>query len=139
MLTKEVLSVTGIKNGRFVTDLSDIDKIMIHYADGTKEEMNVTSVADSKVKQVREYSIDGLDDVVYTPNMVVKNRDKLITDVKAQLSSVKLISQEVRALMDKRDTSRDPNANSDERKNGYIKDLFLEESLLKLKQILAHW
>ena len=90
MLTKEVLSVTGIKNGRFVTDLSDIDKIMIHYADGTKEEMNVTSVADSKVKQVREYSIDGLDDVVYTPNMVVKNRDKLITDVKAQLSSVKI-------------------------------------------------
>ena len=137
LLTKEVLSVTGIKNGRFVTDLSDIDKIMIHYADGTKEEMNVTSVADSKVKQVREYSIDGLDDVVYTPNMVVKNRDKLITDVKAQLSSVKLISQEVRALMDKRDTSRDPNANSDERKNGYIKDLFLEESFAEVKANLG--
>ena len=137
LLTKEVLSVTGIKNGRFVTDLSDIDKIMIHYADGTKEEMNVTSVADSKVKQVREYSIDGLDDVVYTPNMVVKNRDKLIADVKAQLSSVKLISQEVRALMDKRDTSRDPNANSDERKNGYIKDLFLEESFAEVKANLG--
>ena len=137
LLTKEVLSVTGIKNGRFVTDLSDIDKIMIHYADGTKEEMNVTSVADSKVKQVREYSIDGLDDVVYTPNMVVKNRDKLIADVKAQLSSVKLISQEVRALMDKRDTSRDPNANSDERKNGYIKDLFFEESFAEVKENLG--
>ena len=134
---KEVLSVTGMKDGQFVTDLSDIDKIMIHYADGTKEEMNVTSVADSKVKQVREYSIDGLDDVVYTPNMVVKNRDKLIADVKAQLSSVKLISQEVRALMDKRDTSRDPNANSDERKNGYIKDLFLEESFAEVKANLG--
>lgn len=136
LVKKTVLSVTGMKAGQFVTDLSDIDKIMVHYADGTKEEMNVTAVADSKVKQVREYSIDGLDDVVYTPNMVVKNRDKLIADVKAQLSSVKLISQEVRALMDKRDTSRDPNANSDERKNGYIKDLFFEESFAEVKENL---
>ncbi|MQQ30692.1 ZmpA/ZmpB/ZmpC family metallo-endopeptidase [Streptococcus mitis] len=132
---KEVLSVTGMKDGQFVTDLSDIDKIMIHYADGTKEEMGVT-LKDSKVQQVREYSVSGLGDVVYTPNMVVKNRDKLIADVKAQLSSVELISQEVRALMDKRDTSRDPNANSDERKNGYIKDLFFEESFADVKENL---
>ncbi|WP_447383201.1 SIALI-17 repeat-containing surface protein [Streptococcus pseudopneumoniae] len=137
LVKKTVLSVTGMKAGQFVTDLSDIDKIMVHYADGTKEEMNVTAVADSKVKQVREYSIDGLDDVVYTPNMVVKNRDKLIADVKDQLSSVELISQEVRALMDKRDTSRDPNANSDERKNGYIKDLFFEESFAEVKENLV--
>lgn len=137
LVKKTVLSVTGMKAGQFVTDLSDIDKIMVHYADGTKEEMNVTAVADSKVKQVREYSIDGLDDVVYTPNMVVKNRDKLIADVKAQLSSVELISQEVRALMDKRDTSRNPNANSDERKNGYIKDLFFEESFAEVKENLG--
>ena len=132
---KEVLSVTGMKDGQFVTDLSDIDKIMIHYADGTKEEMGVT-LKDSKVQQVREYSVSGLGDVVYTPNMVVKNRDKLIADVKAQLSSVELISQEVRSLMDKRDTSRDPNANSDERKNGYIKDLFFEESFADVKENL---
>ena len=137
LVKKTVLSVTGMKAGQFVTDLSDIDKIMVHYADGTKEEMNVTAVADSKVKQVREYSIDGLDDVVYTPNMVVKNRDKLIADVKDQLSSVELISQEVRALMDKRDTSRDPSANSDERKNGYIKDLFFEESFAEVKENLG--
>ena len=39
-------------------------------------------LADSKVQQV-EYSICGPRDVVYTPNMVVKNRDKLIGDVKA--------------------------------------------------------
>ncbi|MTW30992.1 ZmpA/ZmpB/ZmpC family metallo-endopeptidase, partial [Streptococcus pneumoniae] len=76
LLTTEVLSVTGMKDGQFVTDLSEIDKIMIHYADGTKEEMNVTAVADSKVKQVREYDVTDLG-VVYTPNMVDKNRDQL--------------------------------------------------------------
>ena len=132
LMTKEVLSVTGMKNGHFVTDLSDIDKIMIHYADGTKEEKSVTQ-KESKVAQVREYSVEGLGDVVYTPNMVVKNRDKLITDVKAKLASVQLISPEVRALMDKRNN---PAENSDGHKDNYIKNLFLEESFSEVKENL---
>ena len=98
LLTTEVLSVTGMKDGQFVTDLSDVDKIMIHYADGTKEEKAVTLKADSKVQQVREYSIDGLGDVVYTPNMIVKNRDALIADVKAKLDTITLESPEVRTI-----------------------------------------
>lgn len=98
LLTKEVLSVTGMKDGQFVTDLSDVDKIMIHYADGTKEEKAVTLKADSKVQQVREYSIDGLGDVVYTPNMVVKDRTQLLSDVKAKLDTITLESPEVRAI-----------------------------------------
>lgn len=98
LLTKEVLSVTGMKDGQFVTDLSDVDKIMIHYADGTKEEKTVTLKADSKVQQVREYSIDGLGDVVYTPNMVVKDRTQLLSDVKAKLDTITLESPEVRAI-----------------------------------------
>ena len=126
---KEVLSVTGMKDGQFVTDLSDIDKIMIHYADGTKEEMGVT-LKDSKVQQVREYSVSGLGDVVYTPNMVVKNRDKLIQDIKGRLATVELISPEVRALMGNRDRAEE---NTEERKNGYIRDLYLEESFAETK------
>ena len=114
---KEVLSVTGMKDGQFVTDLSDIDKIMIHYADGTKEEMVVT-LKDSKVQQVREYSVSGLGDVVYTPNMVVKNRDKLIADVKEKLSSVTYDSQDVRKII------------------GNPADLYLEESFTDVKNNL---
>ena len=114
---KEVLSVTGMKDGQFVTDLSDIDKIMIHYADGTKEEMVVT-LKDSKVQQVREYSVSGLGDVVYTPNMVVKNRDKLIADVKEKLSSVTYDSQDVRKII------------------GNPADLYLEESFTDVKDNL---
>ena len=129
---KEVLSVTGMKDGQFVTDLSDIDKIMIHYADGTKEEMGVT-LKDSKVQQVREYSISGLGDVVYTPNMVVKNRDKLIADVKERLSSIDLISAEVRELMENRNKAEE---NTNTRKDGYIRNLYLEESFAEVKQNL---
>ena len=135
LVTKDVLSVTGLKNGQFVTDLSDVDHIMIHYADGTKEEKVVTRKADSQVQQVREYSIEGLGDVVYTPNMVVKDRTQLINDIKAKLAGVELISPEVRALMDKRNK---PQENTDERKNGYIRDLFLEESFDEVKQNLGN-
>ena len=98
LLTTEVLSVTGMKDGQFVTDLSDVDHIMIHYADGTKEEKAVSPKATSNVEQVKEYGITDLGDVVYTPNMIVKNRDALIADVKAKLDTITLESPEVRTI-----------------------------------------
>lgn len=97
LVKKTVLSVTGMKSGQFVTDLSSVDKIMIHYADGTKEEFGVSAISDSRVKQVKEYNVDDLG-VVYTPNMVDKNRDSLITKVKEKLSSVALDSAEVKSI-----------------------------------------
>ena len=114
LLTKEVLSVTGMKDGQFVTDLSDIDHVMIHYADKTKE-IKAVHQKESKVAQVREYSIDGLGDVVYTPNMVEKDRVKLITDVKEKLASVTYDSQDVRKII------------------GNPSDLYLEESFADVK------
>lgn len=117
LVKKEVLSVTGMKEGQFVTDLSDIDKIMVHYADGTKEKMDVTKNADSKVKQVREYTIAG-QNVVYTPNMVEKDRVKLIADVKEKLASVTYDSQDVRKII------------------GNPADLYLEESFTDVKDNL---
>ena len=133
LLTKEVLSVTGIKDGQFVTDLSDVDKIMIHYADGTKEEKSVSPKPTSNVEQVKEYGITDLGDVVYTPNMVVKDRTQLLSDIKAKLSTIELISPEVRALMDKRNKAEE---NTDGRKDGYIRNLFLEESFKETKENL---
>ena len=97
LLNTEVLSVTGMKDGQFVTDLSDADHIIIHYADKTKEIKAITQ-KESKVQQVREYSIEGLGDVVYTPNMVVKDRANLINGIKAKLASVELDSDEVRKI-----------------------------------------
>lgn len=115
LLTKEVLSVTGMKDGQFVTELVDVDKIMIHYADGTKEEMSVTAKASSDVEQIKEYSINGLTDIVYTPNMVVKDRTQLISDIKAKLDTITLESPEVRAI------------------TGNVGALYLEESFAEVK------
>ena len=115
LLTTEVLSVTGMKDGQFVTDLSDVDHIMIHYADGTKEEKAVSSKATSNVEQVKEYGITDLGDVVYTPNMVVKDRTQLLSDVKAKLDTITLESPEVRAI------------------TGNVGALYLEESFAEVK------
>ncbi len=115
LLTTEVLSVTGMKDGQFVTDLSDVDKIMIHYADGTKEEKSVSPKPTSNVEQVKEYGITDLGDVVYTPNMVVKDRAQLLSDVKAKLDTITLESPEVRAI------------------TGNVGALYLEESFAEVK------
>ena len=115
LLTTEVLSVTGMKDGQFVTDLSDVDKIMIHYADGTKEEKSLSPKATSNVKQVKEYGIADLGDVVYTPNMVVKDRTQLLSDVKAKLDTITLESPEVHAI------------------TGNVGALYLEESFAEVK------
>ena len=115
LLNTEVLSVTGMKDGQFVTDLSDADHIMIHYADGTKEEKSVSPKVTSKVAQVKEYAITDLGDVVYTPNMVVKDRAQLLSDVKAKLDTITLESPEVRAI------------------TGNVGALYLEESFAEVK------
>ena len=117
LLTTEVLAVTGMKDGQFVTDLSNADHIMIHYADKTKEIKAITQ-KESKVQQVREYSIEGLGDIVYTPNMVVKDRANLINDIKAKLASVELDSDEVRKI------------------NNNPKMLYMEESFKEVKDNL---
>ena len=132
LLTKKVLSVTAMKDTDFVTDSSDMNKIMIHYADGTKELFNI-SVKDSPVAQVKEYSIENLRGIVYTPNIVIKNRDDIEAKVKESLLSVELQSQAVRNILNKRDTKKDPTANSEARQNGYIRDLFLEESFKEVR------
>lgn len=115
LLTTEVLSVTGMKDGQFVTDLSDVDRIMIHYADGTKEEKAVSPKATSNVEQVKEYGITDLGDVVYTPNMVVKDRTQLLSNIKAKLDTITLESPEVRAI------------------TGNVGALYLEESFAEVK------
>ena len=127
LVTKKILSVTAMKDTEFVTDSENANKIMVHYADGTKELFNI-SEKDSQVAQVKEYSIENLADIVYTPNIVIKNRDALEAKVKELLLSVELQSQAVRNILEKRDTKNDSTANSEARQNGYIRDLFLEES-----------
>ncbi len=125
LLTTEVLSVTAMKGNDFVTDLTDADHIMIHYADKTKEIKAITQ-KESKVQQVREYSINDLGDIVYTPSRVVKDRADLISAIESKLSPVELQSDDVYKLFGK---------NGDGKVNA-IKNLYLEESFKYVKDNL---
>ena len=125
LLTKEVLSVTAMKDNEFVTELGDANRIIVHYADKTKEIFNI-SPKESQVKQVKEYSIAELGEIVYTPNIVDKDRSGLVNDIVAKLSPVELQSDAVYKLFGK---------NGDGKVNA-IKNLYLEESFAYVKENL---
>ncbi len=128
LLTKEVLSVTAMKGNDFVTDLTDADHIMVHYADKTKEILTI-SPKDSKVKQVKEYSVAELGEVVYTPNMVVKDRTDLISAIESKLSPVELQSEPIYQHLGRTGGN----------KVNAIKDLYLEESFKYVKDNLTQF
>ena len=128
LLTKEVLSVTAMKGNDFVTDLTDADHIMVHYADKTKDIFTI-SPKDSQVKQVKEYSVAELGEVVYTPNMVVKDRADLISAIESKLSPVELQSDDVYKLFGR---------NGDGKVNA-VKNLYLEESFKYVKDNLTQF
>ena len=69
--TKEVLSVTPMKDSNFVTDLSDANKIIVHYADGSKDYFKL-SVSSEGLSNVKEYTVTDLG-IKYTPNIVQKD------------------------------------------------------------------
>ena len=125
LLTKEVLSVTAMKDNEFVTELGDANRIIVHYADKTKEIFNI-SPKESQVKQVKEYSIAELGEIVYTPNIVDKDRSGLVNDIVAKLSPVELQSDDVYKLFGR---------NGDGKVNA-VKNLYLEESFAYVKENL---
>ena len=128
LMTKEVLSVTAMKGNDFVTDLTDADHIMVHYADKTKDIFTI-SPKDSQVKQVKEYSVAELGEVVYTPNMVVKDRADLINAIESKLSPVELQSDPIYQHLGRTGGN----------KVNAIKDLYLEESFKYVKDNLTQF
>ena len=128
LLTKEVLSVTAMKGNDFVTDLTDADHILVHYADKTKDIFTI-SPKESKVKQVKEYSVAELGEVVYTPNMVVKDRTDLISAIESKLSPVELQSDPIYQHLGRTGGN----------KVNAIKDLYLEESFKYVKDNLTQF
>lgn len=119
--TKEILSVTPMNNNNFVTDLGDANKIIVHYADGTKDYFNLSS-SDEGLSNVREYTITDLG-IKYTPNIVQKDHSALINGIVNILSPIELQSNPIYQKLGRTGSNR-VNA---------IKDLYLEESFDHVK------
>ena len=125
---KEVVSVIAMKGQDFVTDLSVADHIMVHYADQTKDIFAITS-QNSGLTAIKEYKIADLD-VLYTPDMLVKDRSALAKDLTSILKTVDLQSDGVYRILDDQTTSLDKKVEA-------VKNWYLEESFAEVKAQLG--
>ena len=125
---KEVVSVIAMKGQEFVTDLSVADHIMVHYADQTKDVFAITS-QDSGLTAIKEYKIADLD-VLYTPDMLVKDRSALAKDLTSILKTVDLQSDGVYRILDDQTTSLDKKVEA-------VQNWYLEESFAEVKAQLG--
>ena len=125
---KQVVSVIAMKGKDFVTDLSVADHIMVHYADQTKEVFAITS-QNSGLTDIKEYKIADLD-VLYTPDMLVRDRSALAKELTSILKTVDLQSDGVYRILDDQTTSLDKKVEA-------VKNWYLEESFAEVKAQLG--
>ena len=124
--TKEVLSVTPMKDSNFVTDLSDANKIIVHYADGSKDYFKLSESSEG-LSNVKEYTVADLG-IAYTPNIVQKDHSSLINGIVDILKPIELQSDPIYQKLGR----TGPN------KVNAIKNLFLEESFDAVKANLTN-
>ena len=123
--TKEVLSVTPMNDSNFVTDLSAANKIIVHYADGTKDYFKLSESSEG-LSNVKEYTVTDLG-ITYTPNIVQKDHSSLINGIVDILKPIELQSDPIYQKLGR----TGPN------KVNAIKNLFLEESFDAVKANLT--
>ncbi len=124
--TKDVLSVTPMKDSNFVTDLSAANKIIVHYADGTKDYFKLSESSEG-LSNVKEYTVTDLG-IKYTPNIVQKDHSSLINGIVDILKPIELQSDPIYQKLGR----TGPN------KVNAIKNLFLEESFEAVKTNLIN-
>ena len=123
--TKEVLSVTPMNDSNFVTDLSASNKIIVHYADGSKDYFKLSESSEG-LSNVKEYTVSDLG-IKYTPNIVQKDHSSLINGIVDILKPIELQSDPIYQKLGR----TGPN------KVNAIKNLFLEESFEAVKANLT--
>ena len=124
--TKDVLSVTPMNDSNFVTDLSAANKIIVHYADGTKDSFKLSESSEG-LSNVKEYTVTDLG-IKYTPNIVQKDHSSLINGIVDILKPIELQSDPIYQKLGR----TGPN------KVNAIKNLFLEESFDTVKANLTN-
>ncbi|HEM5933057.1 TPA: G5 domain-containing protein [Streptococcus suis] len=125
-----LLDVVPMKDNDVVADVyaekANINKIMLHYADGTVDYKTVSYLEDFKNNHVVEYTISGTD-LIYTPESFLNDRSALVNDLVSSLSTVELDSDAMKAIV-KYPTKLDAN-----RQTGTAKDFYFGESFAQVK------
>ncbi|MFV8211777.1 ZmpA/ZmpB/ZmpC family metallo-endopeptidase [Streptococcus pluranimalium] len=130
--TVRLLDIVPMKDKDVVADVyaekATINKIMLHYADGTVDYKTVSYLEDFKNNHVVEYTISGTD-LIYTPESFLNDRSALVSDLVNSLSSVVLDSDAMKAVINY-PTTLDPNTQT-----GTAKDFYFGESY---NQVMAN-
>ncbi|MGV3088350.1 ZmpA/ZmpB/ZmpC family metallo-endopeptidase [Streptococcus suis] len=127
--TVRLLDVVPMKDKDVVADVyaekATINKIMLHYADGTVDYKAVSYKEDFKNNHVVEYTISGTD-LIYTPESFLNDRSALVTDLVSNLSAVTLDSEAMKKVIGY-PTTLDANTQT-----GTIKDFYFADSYEKV-------
>lgn len=120
-----LLDVVPMKDNAVVADVyaekANINKIMLHYADGTVDYKTVSYLEDFKNNHVVEYTISGTD-LIYTPESFLNDRSALVNDLVSSLSSVVLDSDAMKAIINY------PTTLNADTQTGTAKDFYFGES-----------
>ncbi|MGM5693603.1 ZmpA/ZmpB/ZmpC family metallo-endopeptidase [Streptococcus suis] len=125
-----LLDVVPMKDNAVVADVyaekANINRIMLHYADGTVDYKTVSYLEDFKNNHVVKYTISGTD-LIYTPESFLNDRSSLVNDLVSSLSTVVLDSDAMKAVVNY-PTKLDAN-----RQTGTAKDFYFSESFDQVK------
>ncbi|MFI3054086.1 G5 domain-containing protein [Streptococcus suis] len=120
-----LLDVVPMKDNDVVADVyvekANINKIMLHYADGTVDYKTVSYLEDFKNNHVVEYTISGTD-LIYTPESFLNDRSALVNDLVSSLSTVALDSDAMKAIINY------PTKLNADTQTGTAKDFYFGES-----------
>ncbi|WP_105242284.1 ZmpA/ZmpB/ZmpC family metallo-endopeptidase [Streptococcus suis] len=120
-----LLDVVPMKDNAVVADVyaekANINKIMLHYADGTVDYKTVSYLEDFKNNHVVEYTISGTD-LIYTPESFLNDRSALVNDLVSSLSTVVLDSDAMKAIINY------PTKLNADTQTGTAKDFYFGES-----------
>ncbi|HEM6177045.1 TPA: G5 domain-containing protein, partial [Streptococcus suis] len=120
-----LLDVVPMKDNAVVADVyadkANINKIMLHYADGTVDYKAVSYLEDFKNNHVVEYTISGTD-LIYTPESFLNDRSALVNDLVSSLSTVALDSDAMKAIINY------PTTLNADTQTGTAKDFYFGES-----------
>ncbi|MDW8751419.1 ZmpA/ZmpB/ZmpC family metallo-endopeptidase [Streptococcus suis] len=120
-----LLDVVPMKDNAVVADVytekANINKIMLHYADGTVDYKTVSYLEDFKNNHVVEYTISGTD-LIYTPESFLNDRSALVNDLVSSLSTVVLDSDAMKAII------KYPTTLNADTQTGTAKDFYFGES-----------
>ncbi|HFU4091966.1 TPA: ZmpA/ZmpB/ZmpC family metallo-endopeptidase [Streptococcus suis] len=120
-----LLDVVPMKDNVVVADVyaekANINKIMLHYTDGTVDYKTVSYLEDFKNNHVVEYTISGTD-LIYTPESFLNDRSALVNDLVSSLSTVVLDSEAMKAVINY------PTKLNADTQTGTAKDFYFGES-----------